>query len=75
MNRHSCEFCRYCQTGRSIETGSTNWCEKQRRGLPDYMNNRALRINNGCMYHDFVQTSALTGQRFKDDMPPEWKRL
>lgn len=70
MKKHSCEYCIHCNTGNG------NWCSKQKRELPDYNNSHALTIENGCMYHEFIKVSVLTGKEYKEPKEiPEWAKL
>lgn len=65
MKKHSCQFCHYCKVD---EKQNKAWCiyYVSWRPLPEEWGFHGLTIENGCGLHSFRETSALTGDKYRE---------
>lgn len=63
MHKHSCEFCTECRINKDPPRAH---CNCFNRPLPEEMDFHGITIENGCGLHSFRETSALTGDKYRE---------
>lgn len=66
MKKHSCQFCHHCKVEENPDKAFCTYYKDKWRPLPEEWGFHGLTIENGCGLHSFRETSALTGDKYRE---------